>query len=242
MRSVRKLWRKVTKSKTGIFIISFCAVFFVFALLQGSKIAYAESHEVTIGIGSFIALMGVYWSFGGFISGVLNMFLGYGGFGGQFAGTLGPWGLIIIAIGVIIIYLGLLGDDKPEQVDMQADAMDVLEDRASLASFLEDERTSATIRSLCDRDIPPVSGSFLKRPLRTTNEYTYSYTLSSCDKAKSFFVRLNGTSGMYRTEFRSLSQGRVFSNSKVIEHFANFHSVCIKIIGQTKQICFSKDY
>jgi len=148
--------------------------------------------------------------------------------------------ILIIAAAIMILIALMMGGDDPEQSDDQGDGRDVFEDEEKLDRFLERERRMMQVRDLCDRDVPPISGSFSKRALRTGNEYTYSYTLAACDRAKAFFVRLNGTQGLLKTEFHSVRKNDIFSNSETILNQRDFDAVCIKIIGETKLVCIKE--
>jgi len=154
-------------------------------------------------------------------------------------GWFTPVSAFLFIIGTIFIILALLTPE--EYPDDQGDGSDVLEDEANLAKHLEEEREQEQVQAYCDRDIPPFSGKFLKKVLRTTNEYTYSYTITTCDKAKAFFVRLNGTDGLMKTEFRSLQKNQLFSNSETIKNRRSFSAVCLKIIGIPQQMCFGEE-
>ena len=69
---------------------------------------------------------------------------------------------------------------------------------------------SEEVKSFCEFDVPPVSGSFEIRDLRTTTEYIYSYTIAACDTGKSFFVRLKGPDGV-----TTILEGEVLSRTIV---------------------------
>lgn len=152
-------------------------------------------------------------------------------------------GWIIAAVlitAAVILALFLPGDEEPEQSDDQGDGRDVFEDRAQLAVALERDRLEELRQSYCEAGVPEVSGSFLKRPLQTIWEYTYSYTIAACDSSKVFFVRLKGPAGLFKTEFHSITRNTIFSNSKVLNHLQDFDSVCIKVIGEVDSHCFSQ--
>jgi len=221
-----KLKNSLKRDSSSFLMMALFFTVFVFFLIQ-STIVGAQLNFEAAGIAAAI---------GGGVIVVLLIAIAVGLL------VLGPIGWIVAAvliIAAVVVALFLPGDEEPEQSDDQGDGSDVLEDEEDLIRHMKEERLKV-LRQRCDEGIPPITGSFTKRVLKTENEYTYSYTLTACDKAKAFFVRLNGTSGLMKTEFHSIPKDEIFSNSQTINSRRDFEAVCIKIIGDTRLVCIKE--
>jgi len=169
------------KKPSSLFIITLFLIF-TFLVIQNAQYTWAEIGGKELGKA---ALGGVA---AGYISAAVVLIVILAGV--PIAGWIAV-SIIVLAVAVTVaISLLASGGEDPEPADDQGDGSDLLEDKDDLSKVLEKDRRLTLVKARCDGDVPLVSGSFQKRALRTTNEYTYSYTLAACDKAKAFFCTI----------------------------------------------------